>query len=92
VNPWFILFVFFIFSNGLAGESGIQLKAGAGKDLVAANCMMCHSLDYIEMNALILDKQGWEKTVDKMIKVMGAPIKPDDAAAITAYLARNYGK
>jgi mono/diheme cytochrome c family protein len=92
VNPGFILLTFFIFSNALAGESDIQLKAGAGKDLVAANCMTCHSLDYIEMHALILDKQGWEKTVDKMIKVMGAPIKPEDAAAITAYLARNYGK
>jgi mono/diheme cytochrome c family protein len=92
VNPGFILLTFLIFSNALAGESDIQLKAGTGKDLVAANCMMCHSLDYIEMNALILDKQGWKKTVDKMIKVMGAPIKPEDAAAITAYLARNYGK
>lgn len=92
MNPWFILFAFFIFSNALAGESDIELKAGEGKDLVAANCMMCHSLDYIEMHALILDKQGWEKTVDKMIKVMGAPIKPEDAAAIAAYLDRNYGK
>jgi cytochrome c5 len=92
VKPGFILLIFFIFSNTLAGESDIELKAGDGKDLVAANCMMCHSLDYIEMNAAVLDKQGWEKTVDKMIKVMGAPIMPEDAAAIKAYLARNYGK
>ncbi|MGJ0515961.1 MAG: cytochrome c [Methylomicrobium sp.] len=92
MNPGLILFAFLIFSNALAGESDIELKAGDGKDLVAANCMMCHSLDYIQMNAAVLDKQGWEKTVDKMIKVMGAPIKPEDAAAIAAYLARNYGK
>jgi mono/diheme cytochrome c family protein len=92
VNAGWILFAFLIFSNALAGESDIELKAGDGRDLVAAHCATCHSLDYIFMNAAVLDRQGWEKTVDKMIKVMGAPIKPDDAAAITAYLARHYGK
>jgi mono/diheme cytochrome c family protein len=92
VNTGWILFAFFIFSNALAAESDIELKAGDGRDLVAAHCATCHSLDYISMNAAVLDRQGWEKTVDKMIKVMGAPIKPDDAAAITAYLARHYGK
>ncbi|WP_374090406.1 cytochrome c [Methylomicrobium lacus] len=73
-------------------ESGIQLKEGQGKALVAANCTMCHSLDYIQMNGGLLDKSGWQKTVDKMIKVMGAPIKPEDVDPIVAYLAKNYGK
>ncbi len=35
---------------------------------------MCHSLDYIPMNSLFLDRKGWEGSVNKMIKVMGAPI------------------
>jgi mono/diheme cytochrome c family protein len=90
MNAVFILFIFCIFSNALAGD--IELKAGDGKDRVIANCAICHSLDYIPMNAAVLDRQGWEKTVDKMIRVMGAPIKPDDAAAIVAYLAKHYGK
>jgi mono/diheme cytochrome c family protein len=92
MNAVFILLTFCIFSNALADESDIELKAGDGKDRVAANCAICHSLDYIPMNAAVLDKQGWEKTIDKMIRVMGAPIKPDDAAAIVAYLAKNYAK
>lgn len=92
MNTGRIMFAFLIFSNALAGERDIELKTGDGRDLVAAHCATCHSLDYIPMNAAVLDRQGWEKTVDKMIKVMGAPIEPDDAAAITAYLTRHYGK
>lgn len=78
--------------TALADESRIQLKGGPAKTLVEANCVMCHSLDYIEMNSGVLDKSGWQKTVDKMIKVMGAPIKPEDVDPIVDYLAKNYGK
>jgi len=81
-----------IASAALADESRIQLKEGQGKTLVTVNCMMCHSLDYIQMNEGLLDKAGWQKVVDKMIKVMGAPIKPEDVDPIVAYLAKNYGK
>jgi len=79
-------------ATALADESRIQLKEAQGKPLVTANCTLCHSLDYIQMNAGVLDKSGWQKTVDKMIKVMGAPIKPEDVDPIVAYLAKNYGK
>jgi len=75
-----------------AGEGQIILKDGQGKDLVISQCAMCHSLDYITMNATILDRAGWEKTVGKMINVMGAPINDSDKQAIVDYLARNYGK
>jgi cytochrome c5 len=75
-----------------AGESHIVLKDGPGKNLVISQCAMCHSLDYITMNAMILDRAGWEKTVGKMINVMGAPIDDAGKQVIIDYLARNYGK
>ena len=75
-----------------ADETSIVLTDGAGLENVKAACSMCHSLDYIEMNSPFLDQAGWEKTVNKMIKVMGAPISPEDAGAIVGYLAANYGK
>ncbi len=81
-----------VFSDQSAGESSVVLKEGAGKQLVEANCVMCHSLDYIPMNSVFLDRKGWEGSVTKMVKVMGAPIGDQDAAAIVDYLARNYGK
>ena len=43
------------------------------------------------MNAMILDRAGWEKTVSKMINVMGAPIDDADKLIIIDYLATNYG-
>ncbi|MEO8037909.1 MAG: cytochrome c [Betaproteobacteria bacterium] len=75
-----------------AGEDAIELKDAPGRKLVEANCVACHSLDYIPMNSPILDRKGWERTVAKMVKVMGAPVSEDDARAIVEYLQANYGK
>ena len=76
----------------LGDESRVALKAGNGADLVAANCSMCHSLDYIQMNSPLFDRKGWEASVTKMIKVMGAPIREQDVPAIVDYLSAQYGK
>jgi cytochrome c5 len=75
-----------------AGENQMVLKDGQGKDLVISQCSMCHSLDYVTMHAKILNRAGWQKTVGKMITVMGAPIGDADKQIIIDYLARNYGK
>ena len=76
----------------MAGEGSIRLKDGEGRQLVEANCVMCHSLDYIPMNSPILDRKGWEASVNKMIKVMGAPVSEADAKSIVEYLSAQYGK
>lgn len=76
----------------LADESKFQLKDGAGKDRTATSCALCHSLDYIQLNAPFLDRKGWEATVNKMINVMGAPIKPEEVPPLLDYLSTQYGK
>lgn len=75
-----------------AGEPPIPLKDGPGKGVAQANCGTCHSLDYIPMNSPFLDRAGWEAAVNKMIKVMGAPIAGDQLPQIVDYLVANYGK
>ena len=75
-----------------ADESAIRLKDDPKRDVVARNCAMCHSLDYIPMNSPFLDAKGWEATVTKMIKGMGAPIKAEEVPQIVDYLTRYYGK
>lgn len=75
-----------------ADESAIRLKDDPKREVVVANCIMCHSLDYIPMNSPVQDRKGWEATVTKMIKVMGAPIKADDVPVIVEYLGTYYGK
>ena len=75
-----------------AGEGDFHLKDAPGRQLVEANCTMCHSLDYIPMNSPFLDRKGWEASVNKMIKVMGAPVAEADVQKIVDYLASQYGK
>ena len=76
----------------VAQERRLELKDGPGRAQVEANCGSCHSLDYVVMNSPFLDRNGWDGSVNKMIKVFGAPISADDAKAIVDYLNTNYGK
>jgi len=75
-----------------AGEEAVQLAQGPGREAVQGHCSTCHSLDYIQMNSPFLDRKGWEASVAKMIQVMGAPIREEDARTIVDYLNRHYGK
>jgi sulfite dehydrogenase (cytochrome) subunit B len=75
-----------------ADEDAIRLEPGDGLKVVEDNCGACHSLDYIPMNSPFLDRKGWEAEVNKMVKVYGAPMEPDEMAKIVDYLATNYGK
>jgi sulfite dehydrogenase (cytochrome) subunit B len=75
-----------------AQERRLELKDGPGRAQVEANCGSCHSLDYVLMNSPFLDRNGWDASVTKMIRVFGAPIQPDDAKSIVDYLNTNYGK
>lgn len=87
-----IALLLFAAAPALAQESQLRLRDGPGRQLVESNCVMCHSLDYIPMNSPFLDRKGWEASVNKMIKVMGAPIAEADAQKIVDYLAGQYGK
>jgi sulfite dehydrogenase (cytochrome) subunit B len=73
-----------------ADEESIKLQDAPGRDLVVARCSVCHSVDYLQMNAPTLDRAGWEKSVRKMIDQFGAPISEADAKSIVDYLAANY--
>jgi sulfite dehydrogenase (cytochrome) subunit B len=74
------------------GEDAIKLKTAPGLDVVEANCIGCHSLDYPVMNSPFLDEKGWTAEVTKMIKAYGAPVSEADVPKIIAYLSANYGK
>lgn len=77
-------------SRGSADESSVQLIESPGRDLTVARCLICHSLDYIPMNAAVMDRSGWQKTIQKMRERFGAPISEDDARQILDYLSEHY--
>lgn len=72
-------------------EEPVEIKAGPGKEVVEANCAVCHSLDYIRTNATFLSPDGWKAEVAKMRGPFGAPIDPSSVDEILSYLTANYG-
>lgn len=74
----------------IAGEERIQLVDGPGHDLTTTSCSTCHSLDYIPMNAPVMSRASWEKTVHKMIDKFGAPIPQSNVGEILDYLTDHY--
>jgi mono/diheme cytochrome c family protein len=92
MNKILLAWMLLLCTPAMADESKIVLKDNPGKNVVTANCSTCHSLDYIQMNSVFLDRKGWEAVVNKMIKVMNAPIKDEDVPKIVDYLAGEYGK
>ena len=91
MRTFVIAFIAALIALPAAAEQQINLKKAPGSDQVEANCQACHSLAYIPMNSPFLNAAGWTAEVNKMIKVMGAPIDDADAKAIIDYLAKNYG-
>ena len=91
MRTYVVIFVAALIALPAAAEQQIALKKAPGVDKVEANCQACHSLSYVPMNSPFLNAAGWTAEVNKMIKVMGAPIDDADAKAIIDYLAKNYG-
>lgn len=73
-----------------AGEQDVQLVHGAGRDLTAARCVICHSVDYIEMVSPVMNRAAWEKSLRKMIDAFGAPVSDEEAQQILDYLSEHY--
>jgi sulfite dehydrogenase (cytochrome) subunit B len=67
-----------------------KLKPGAGAELVTAQCLVCHSADYISTQPRLTRAQ-WQGTVVKMQQKYGAPIASNNVARLVDYLAANYG-
>jgi sulfite dehydrogenase (cytochrome) subunit B len=68
----------------------VELKPGAGLETTERYCSICHSPDYITMQPRF-PRAKWNAIVNRMIKVMGAPIGEADEKVIVDYLAAQYG-
>jgi len=73
-----------------ADEDKIRLRDGGGRELTAGRCAVCHSLDYIQGNAPVMDRSGWQKEIQKMRDKFGAPVTDEEAQQILDYLAGSY--
>jgi mono/diheme cytochrome c family protein len=66
----------------------IALAPGAGKELVETRCALCHDLERV--TAAKRQKREWPGVVANMFDRFGLSA-PDEASAISSYLAANYG-
>jgi mono/diheme cytochrome c family protein len=97
MNPRLALLTFLFPLAAFAGSVKIELppetatlKKAPGADLVTAQCVICHSVEYIATQPL-LPRTYWQGAVTKMQQKFGAPIAAGDVEAIVDYLAKNYG-
>src|SRR5271169_5526832 len=70
-------------------EEAKALPAGAGKELVAKVCLDCHGAGHFRGQRL--SPEDWSDKVYDMID-RGAKASDDEAAAVVAYLTKNFGK
>ncbi|MEQ1859864.1 MAG: cytochrome c [Chthoniobacteraceae bacterium] len=90
-------FHFFVFIFIAAAEDWtlpaeqVVLKPNPGADLVKANCLMCHSVDYITTQPS-LTRDQWKASVTKMQQKYGAPVVAESVDPLLDYLLRSYGK
>jgi mono/diheme cytochrome c family protein len=66
------------------------LKPGKGAELAQANCLMCHSTDYISAQPR-MPRKFWEAEVKKMKEKFAAPLADENLAALADYLTATYG-
>ena len=67
-----------------------KLRAGQGVELVTAQCLLCHSADYISTQPP-MNRVAWTAAVTKMKDKYGAPIAPENVDALVNYLVKTYG-
>jgi cytochrome c5 len=71
-----------------AATAPVGLPDGPGKDLVEARCTACHDLERITV--VKRQRAEWPTLVANMVG-RGAVATPDEAKAISSYLAANFG-
>ncbi len=62
-----------------------------GYQLVQANCMLCHSVHYVQSQPPQSSRTYWEATIKKMKKPFGATFPDADVPAMVDYLVKTYG-
>jgi len=75
-------------------EETAVFRPGAGVELAEANCLGCHSADYVEMQprGAGFGRDFWRAEVVKMVNVHHAPIEPADVDTIVDYLTAAYAE
>ena len=72
---------------------GVQLRASdlPGYEKARAQCVACHSAEYMQYQPPTAARPYWEATVKRMKQVFNAPLTEADIPEIVDYLVKTYG-
>jgi hypothetical protein len=72
---------------------GTQLKPSTlpGYEKAQANCVACHSAEYMLYQPATAPRPYWDAMVKRMKQVFNAPIDDADIPVIVDYLVKTYG-
>ena len=72
---------------------GVQLKSSSlpGFAKAQANCIACHSAEYMQYQPPTAPRAYWDAMVKRMKLVFKAPINDADMPEIIDYLVKTYG-
>jgi len=72
---------------------GVELKPSAlpGYAKAQANCVACHSAEYMLYQPPTAPRPYWDNMVKRMKAVFKAPIADEDMPQIVDYLVKTYG-
>ncbi len=65
-------------------------KTAPGSEAVMAQCLICHSAEYVSMQPL-LTRAAWKANVEKMQHKFGAPLPADQVETVVDYIVKAYG-
>jgi sulfite dehydrogenase (cytochrome) subunit B len=70
-----------------------QLKVSTlpGYQKALANCVYCHSAEYMIYQPASASRGYWDNMVKRMKNVFNAPVKEEDMSEIVDYLVKTYG-
>jgi len=92
--------LFSLADAGLAGSNSIQLPPDGvrlkpsslpGYAKARADCVACHSAEYMQYQPPTAPRPYWEAMVKRMKQEFNAPLNDADVPAIVDYLVKTYG-
>ena len=73
-----------------AFDAGVTLPEGAGREILVAQCLVCHELAALELFRDFYDQDSWRSLVESM-RAHGADVDDAEVELVSAYLAQHFG-
>ena len=71
-------------------SADVELPAGPGREILEAECLICHELTALELFSSFYDRDDWRSLVMSM-RSNGAEVDDLQVEVVSDYLAQHFG-